>query len=83
MLWWPDETVDDHPRPRLPLWRQYHYPESARELIVSPDGTVTDAGTLYTFEMLRGVAVRHMQVMDSQSHTALSLADAGYELRPI
>lgn len=82
-LWWPDETVDDHERPRDRLWRWYHYPESAKELIVTEDGEVLEADTLYVQELLYGTAVRHRQVMDSDSFVARSLAAAGYELRNI
>ena len=81
MLWWPDETVDDHERPRDRLWRWYHYPESAKELIVTEEGEVYEAESLYVEEMLYGTAVRHRQVLDSESFVARSLADAGYELR--
>ena len=83
MLWWPDRTVDDHERPRDRLWRWYHYPETAMELIVTDEGEVFEAETLYEEDMLYGSAVRHRQVMDSESFVAQSLAAAGYELRKL
>jgi len=82
-LWWPDHSVDDHERPRHRLWKWYHYPESAMELIVTQDGEVLEAESLYVGELLYGTAVRHRQVMDSDSFVAQSLAAAGYELRSV
>jgi hypothetical protein len=82
-LWWPDESVDDHERPRHRLWRWYHYPESAKELIVTQDGDVLEADTLYVEDMLYGTAVRHRQVLEADSFVAQALAAAGYELRSV
>jgi hypothetical protein len=42
-----EKGVDDHPRPRLPLWQRYHYQPTQIALLLYEDGRVIETETLY------------------------------------
>jgi hypothetical protein len=75
--------VDDHSRPRLPLWHRYRYQPTQLALLLYEDGRVIETDTLYRDEFLDAddvAAGGHQSIYDQDAWQVGVLTAAGYTL---
>ena len=80
-----DKGVDDHSRPRLPLWQRYRYQPTQLALLLYEDGRVIETDTLFRQEYLDCddvAAGGHISVYDPDDWQVGVLTAAGYTLVP-
>ena len=77
------KDVDDHTRPRLPLWQRYHYQPTQIALLLYEDGRVIETDTLYVPGYLDCDAVAaggHLSIYTEDAWEVAVLEAAGYTL---
>lgn len=75
--------VDDHARPRLPLWHRYRYQPTQIALLLYEDGRVVETESLYVSGYLDADAVAaggHQSIYDQDAWEVGVLTAAGYTL---
>lgn len=80
-----DKGVDDHQRPRLPLWSRYRYQPTQLALLLYEDGRVVETDTLYVQGYLDAddvAAGGHISVYEDTDWQVAVLTAAGYTLVP-
>lgn len=77
------KDVDDHTRPRLPLWSRYHYQPTQIALLLYEDGRVVETDTLYMQAYLDAddvAAGGHLSIYEQDDWQVAVLEAAGYTL---
>ncbi len=78
-----NKGVDDHQRPRLPLWSRYRFQPTQLALLLYEDGRVIETDTLYRDEYLDAddvAAGGHQSIYDPDDWQVGVLTAAGYTL---
>lgn len=77
--------MDDHPRPKHPLWRRYRYPMTPMGIFLWRDGRVVVTESFYSDDWLSadvGIMGGHEWFAEKTSWTAQVLEAAGFPLIP-
>ena len=78
-----EKGVDDHSRPRLPLWARYRYQPTQIALLLYEDGRVIETDTLYVGAYLDAddvAAGGHLSIYPEDAWQVGVLEGAGYTL---